>query len=272
MADVKWIKLAVDVFDDQKIRMIETMPEGDTIIVIWFKLLTLAGKINDGGFVYFVRDIPYTDQMLAGYLNRPLQTVQLALNTFIRFGMIEIVDDLIFLSNWEKHQNADKLDKIREDTRKRVAKHREKKREELEKTTCNVTVTLPVTQCNATEEELEEELEIEKKKKEYSAQFQKFWELYPRKIEKKKAYKCFMTRLNEGFSEDELIEAAKNYADECKKEKRDPKYIKHASTFLGSDTPFTDYLKKEGGNNVNNTTKPKVEYTEEQLKAFMQSV
>ena len=39
MADVKWIKLAVDMFDNRKIRQIETLPDGDGIIVIWVKLL-----------------------------------------------------------------------------------------------------------------------------------------------------------------------------------------------------------------------------------------
>ena len=39
-------------FDDEKILLIESMPEADAI-VIWFKLLTLAGKINNGGVLMF---------------------------------------------------------------------------------------------------------------------------------------------------------------------------------------------------------------------------
>jgi predicted phage replisome organizer len=61
MAEVKWIKIATDIFDNQKIKIIESMPEGDAIIVIWFKILMLAGNVNDGGSVYFTKDIPYTD-------------------------------------------------------------------------------------------------------------------------------------------------------------------------------------------------------------------
>lgn len=246
MADIKWIKIATNVFDDQKIRMIETMPEGDSIIVIWFKLLTLAGKINDGGFVYFMRDIPYTDQMLSTYLNRPLPTVQLALSTFIKFGMIEIVDDIIFLSNWEKHQNTDKLDKIRDDTRKRVAKHREKKRLEIESANCNVTETLQVTQCNATEEERREKKEEQdiRKKSIYNAHFEEFWQAYAKKRDKKRAYDNYLARLKDGFSEEELLTACKNYMAECKKQNREEKYIKDAKTFLSVNLSFEEYIPK----------------------------
>ena len=49
MAEVKWIKITTDIFDDEKILMIETLPSADTILVIWFKLLALAGKSNNNG-------------------------------------------------------------------------------------------------------------------------------------------------------------------------------------------------------------------------------
>ena len=97
MTEVKWIKLFVDIWDNRKIRQIETLPDGDTVLVIWLKLLTLAGNINDGGLVYFTRDIPYTDTMLAAQFKRPLNTIQMALDVFQRFGMIEIVNDVMLV-------------------------------------------------------------------------------------------------------------------------------------------------------------------------------
>lgn len=160
MAEVKWIKLATDIFDNRKIRLIEKMPEGDGIIVIWLKLLCLAGTVNDRGYIYLTQDVPYTEEMLATQFDRPLAMIRLALTTFERFGMIEIVDNFLLLPSWEKYQNTDGLDKIREQTRSRVAKHRE-----LQKalpSECNVTVTLPVTQCNATEEEIDIDRDIKK--------------------------------------------------------------------------------------------------------------
>ena len=67
MNEVRWIKLAADIFDNRKIRQIEALPDGDAIIVIWLKLLCLAGTINDGGLIYFTREIPYTEEHLITY-------------------------------------------------------------------------------------------------------------------------------------------------------------------------------------------------------------
>ena len=82
-------------------------------------------------------------------------------------------------------------------------------------------------------------------KNNYNAHFQEFWNLYPRKKDKKRSYACYNARLNEGFSEEEILSATKAYAEECKRENRDEKYIKHPSTFLGVNTPFMDYLEKK---------------------------
>lgn len=155
MSDVKWIKLETDIFDNRKIRQIEAMPDGDTLVVIWLKLLTLAGVTNDKGWVYFTQDIPYTEELLATQFNRPINTVRLALKVFQQFQMIEVVDDVIHVSNWEKYQNVEGMEKVREQTRKRVARFREKQKQ-IE---CNDTVTLR----NGTD--IEEELDIDKKEK-----------------------------------------------------------------------------------------------------------
>lgn len=147
MSDVKWIKMSTEVFDNRKIRQIEAMPEGDSIIVIWFKLLCLAGCVNDKGYIYITQEVAYTEQTLAVQFNRPLTTVQLALKVLEEFGMIEVIDDILCISNWEKYQSIEKLEKMREQTRQRVAKYR-KNQKKLE---CNVTCNADVTQCNATD-------------------------------------------------------------------------------------------------------------------------
>lgn len=129
MSGVKWIKLSTGMFEDEKIRLIESMPEADTILVIWVKLLTLAGKKNIHGEVFVNEDIPYTDEMLATIFHRPINRVRMALDTFAKFRMIEIDQDkTIHICNWFKHQNLEGLEKIRTDTAERVRRFREKKR------------------------------------------------------------------------------------------------------------------------------------------------
>ena len=142
MADVKWIAVAVNMFDDEKIALIEAMPDADAIIVIWLKMLTLAGKLNNGGVLMMGNGMPYTDEMLSTLFRRPLNTVRLALATFEQYGMIEYIDDVISFPNWEKWQKVDSLDKVREQTRLRVAKHRAKQKALVDDVTLhNVTVT-----------------------------------------------------------------------------------------------------------------------------------
>ena len=82
MADVKWIKITTSIFDDDKIKVIEAMPDADTIIVIWFKLLVLAGKTNDNGLIYFTKSIPFTDEVLATIMGRKITVIRAALDLF----------------------------------------------------------------------------------------------------------------------------------------------------------------------------------------------
>lgn len=142
MSEIKWIKITTDIFDDEKICLIDALPDHDAILVIWFKILALAGKHNRNGLLMMSDKVHYTDEMLATIFRRPLNTVRMALGVFERFGMIEIIDGIITLPNWEKHQNIDGMEKIKEQTRNRVARHREKQKNlALGNVTCNVTVT-----------------------------------------------------------------------------------------------------------------------------------
>ena len=151
MSEIKWIKITTDIFDDEKIRLIDALPDHDAILVIWFKILALAGKHNRNGLLMMSDKVHYTDEMLATIFQRPLNSVRMALGVFEQFGMIEIIDGVITLPNWEKHQNIDGMERIKEQTRNRVARHREKQKNLAlgGNVTCNVTVT----EGNATEED-----------------------------------------------------------------------------------------------------------------------
>lgn len=123
-SDVKWIKITTDIFDDEKILLIESLPAADSIIVIWFKLLTFAGKQNNDGVFLMSNRIAYTDEMLASIFRRNINDVRLALTTFQNYGMIEIVDNVITIPNWGKHQTLDAYEKKKKRDRERIAKKR----------------------------------------------------------------------------------------------------------------------------------------------------
>lgn len=159
MADVKWIKIAVDMFDNRKIKQIGSMPEGDSLLLMWVQLLCLAGNVNDGGFIYLTKEIPYTDEMLATQFNKPISTVRLALKTFEQFGMIEIINNMIFLSSWEKYQSTDRLATIREKDRER--KRRKRK---VEKLLSQNSTEIPRTSMDVPRIDIEGDIDIDKDK------------------------------------------------------------------------------------------------------------
>ena len=135
MADVKWIKITTDIFDDEKILLIENLPDAYAIITVWFKLLCLAGKQNNSG-VFMMGQIAYTDKMLATIFRMKESTVTMALQTFEQFGMVEIIDGVITIPNWGKHQNLDQLESKKEYMRNYMKEYREKQKQLTCKTSC----------------------------------------------------------------------------------------------------------------------------------------
>ena len=149
MPEISWIKLSTTIFDNRKIKQLRALPEGDSLLVIWLQLLCLAGTTNDGGRIYLTNEIPYTETMLATAFGEPLATVQLALKTFSAFNMLEIVDDLIMISNWEKYQAIEGMEKVREQNRIRKQNQRERERLLIEDSHVTVTeVSRDVTEQN----------------------------------------------------------------------------------------------------------------------------
>ncbi|HDM5617542.1 TPA: phage replisome organizer N-terminal domain-containing protein [Staphylococcus aureus] len=162
MGEVSWIKLKVGMFDDSKIKYIEALPERDTIITIWVKLLTLSGKYNEQGYIMLSENLPYNEEMLANEFNRPINSIRLAIQTFETLGMIEKVNGVIKVTNWEKHQSLDSKAKHKEKNKLRQQRYRERQKKLLEEKS-NVTVT---SRNDTEEEEREEEREEEKEERE----------------------------------------------------------------------------------------------------------
>lgn len=156
MADVKWIKLTTDMFDNRKIKHLRRLPDGDSVVLIWVMLLTMAGRCNANGMIFLTENIPYTPKMLADELDFEENTVRMALDALSKLNMIVTDGDFFSIAGWEEYQNIEGMERIREQTRKRVAKHREKQK----LIQCNVTETLR----NAIEEEIEIDKDKDKEK------------------------------------------------------------------------------------------------------------
>lgn len=256
MTDVKWIKIVTDIFDDEKILLIESMPDADSLIVIWFKLLCMAGKQNNSGVFSMSNGVPYTEKMLSTVFRRKESVVSLALRTFEQFGMIEIINNTITVPNWGKHQNFDKIEARNEYQRNYMRDYRERQKALTDgtetdkvngKTNCKVNSKANVSSLdkNKIREEKKETYCANKElctervptEKEYSELFELLWKSYPVKkgkgqvsaTQKKKLY---------SIGKEELQRAIKRYQEDLLREEwRKPQ---NGSTFFNSG--YIDYL------------------------------
>ncbi len=265
MAEIRWIKLSTNMFDDEKIKLIRTMPEGDSIALIWVQILCLAGKINDGGLVYMGQNLAYSDEMLATILDHPVSTMRIALSALDQFGMIDITNDgTIDVINWGKHQSTDKMAQIKEQNRIRQQRYyyRDKLRElgyaekdmpddvdKLKEMTEKHNVSL--TLANATEVR-SKKLEVRSKKlevnntpsvpdSELKSDFEKLWSIYPNKKGKAKALTAYRKAMKDGVDNSDIEKGIKAYSREIEHKRTSPEYIAHGSTWFSNKRWEDDY-------------------------------
>lgn len=253
MAEVKWIKIVTDVFDDEKILMIESLPECDSIIVIWFKLLCLAGKQNNCG-VFQMGRMPYTDEMFATIFRRPLNTIRLALSTFEKFGMIEIINETVTIPNWDKHQSLDAYEKKKERDRLYQSERRAAQKALIEKSSNNrLTVerqSSDESSSVAFSEKIRQKKEKEGDEEENntppaapsdsastiaSEEFEWLWSQYPRKEGKKAAFASYQRAKKKGVFFDDVRAGLLNYLDYIKAKKIEHQFIKQGSTWFNGE-------------------------------------
>lgn len=243
--DIKWIKLTTDMFDNRKIKHLRKLPAGNDIVLIWVMLLTMAGRCNSGGMIYLTENIPYTTKMLADELDFEENVVIVALNALEELNMITRDADFLTIPGWEEYQSVDKLEKIREQTRKRVQKHREQKR-----LGCNVTET----ECNATEKEEDKDIDKEKENiKESVTEFDfedawgKTFSLYPKKTAYTTAKTVWVDKLLEVIEQNQpdvarlIYKATEIYLEDYREKHSDDtdfRYIPKYSDWLKNDCDY----------------------------------
>jgi predicted phage replisome organizer/uncharacterized phage protein (TIGR02220 family) len=205
MADVKWIKITTDIFDDEKILLIESLPDAYAIITVWFKLLCLAGKQNNSGVFMMNNRVAYTDKMLATIFRMKETTVQLALQTFEQFGMIEIIDGVITIPNWGKHQNLDQMENRKEFMRNYMKEYRAKQKALTSGDECKPNCK-PNSKPNVRQTEEEREEEKEEERELYISVVTYLNERVGTnyRASSKKTKSCIHARLEEGFTQDDF--------------------------------------------------------------------
>ena len=124
MADVEWIKITTDMFDNRKIKYLRTLPEGNNIVLIWVMLLTRAGRCNSGGMIFLTENIPYTTKILADELGFDENIVKVAIAALEKLNMVTTNSGCLLIPGWEEYQNVDGMEKIKEQKTMRTKKNK----------------------------------------------------------------------------------------------------------------------------------------------------
>lgn len=240
MADSKkyyYLKLKEGFFESDEMLILQKMPGGYLYSDILMKLYLRS--LKDGGKLMYRNRIPYNSEILATVCRHEVGVVEKALDIFRELGLVEILDNgAIYMMDIQNFigQSSTEADRKRE-YRARV---------EAEKTSFIELGPEALDEGIVKIMAKTEEIQPGKIINAYSKPFEEFWELYPRKSDKAQAYKKYKARIKDGFSPEELMSAAKNYAEWCVRERIEEKYIKYGKTFLGESTPFLDFLPKNG--------------------------
>lgn len=138
MSEIKWIKISTEIFDDEKMKIIDAMPDRDSVFYIWIRLLVQAGKTNDNGLIYLNENISFSEEMFSTIFNRSIITIREAFDILTRYGMIEILENKrIRIVNWEKHQNVEGMERAREQSKLRMRRKRERDKKKLQENNDN---------------------------------------------------------------------------------------------------------------------------------------
>lgn len=143
MANLQWLKLSTDFFDNNKIKLLESEKDGDTLIRIWIQLLIIAMKCNYQGRLSITEEKPMTVDEFSKIMGKSRKKITKCLEKFEELKMIIIEENFYKIKNWSKYQSVDKLEEIRLQNCLRQQKYREKMKSEKEKS--NITITQPNT-------------------------------------------------------------------------------------------------------------------------------
>lgn len=174
-------------------------------------------------------------------------------DALLESGWIDDVEGSLYLHDWEIWQKEwykykTKLKKDSERKRKiarmSAGKSAETEKENPEEVLKENPKEIPTENPPETEKEIPAKKQ-KRSKIDYTDEFNRLWDCYPRNDRKAEAFECFLARIKNGVNPEDMINASQAYADKCRRERTPAKYIMQARTFLGVHLNFMDYVPKE---------------------------
>lgn len=171
-----WLKLNVDFFEREEVKLIENMPNGKEYIIFYMKLLLKSA--NSDGKLLFKDVIPYTEDMLATVTGINVDVVRTAVKLFLKLGLMQkLSDGALFMLETQKmigceteyakkkreYREKKKVEAIEDKsgTKKDIVQIEDRTKKDIEKTDDDIVQIGEKTKKDNVLQEIEIEKEIE---------------------------------------------------------------------------------------------------------------
>lgn len=171
-----WLKLNVDFFEREEVKLIENMPNGKEYIIFYMKLLLKSA--NSDGKLLFKDVIPYTEDMLATVTGINVDVVRTAVKLFLKLGLMQkLSDGALFMLETQKmigceteyakkkreYREKKKVEAIEDKsgTKKDIVQIEDRTKKDIEKTDDDIVQIGEKTKKDNVLQEIEKEIDIE---------------------------------------------------------------------------------------------------------------
>ena len=226
-----WIKLKTDFFNQETIDFLLSQDNGCQYIVL-YQMLCLQTANSNGMMATKVGEmiVPYDIKKIARdtkYFD--FDTVAVALDLFKKLGLIYEEEDKVL-----KIADFDEMVGSECSSANRVRIYREKQK---------------ALQCN---NNVTQEIEYRDKSKDinidnniYEQEFERLWNIYPKKQGKKDALKHFIKVRKKGVDFDTILKGLENYNEYIKQTNKSQQYIKQGSTWFNQECWNDEYTREK---------------------------
>lgn len=121
-----------ELLENENLRIIESMPNGEAFALIFYKLVCLAARQNKNGAFLMDNGMPYTPEMLASILGKTQRTVKRALTVLCDFGLINCNEGVFSIAGFSVTNVNDAAERKKERDRRYQANRRARLKEARE--------------------------------------------------------------------------------------------------------------------------------------------
>ena len=248
-----WLQLREDFFDEDAIDWLEEQPNGKEYSLFYLKLCLKSLRTN-GVLIRRVGNmlVPYDHVKLGELTKTPSDTVMVAMQLLLKIGLVRTLENgELYLTQVENMIGSQSKSAFKKQQQRLHHKSKLLLDGGHEEDTCPPNIEKELEQ----EQEKELEIELEKKKKAkteatplpanagevgqvltYEEQaFNEFWSIYPKKVNKKGAFKSFKAIKNLKTELPLILDAVQRFKVSKAWQKENGQYIPYPQTFINQE-------------------------------------